>query len=315
MVQAIMVSDLKKVCLEKASSFRPTIDRPFFNIYLWDYFNRAVDWATGGSFQPENFEFAVGKQPLSEPRPVLLFIAAYYVVIFGGRSLLKSYKPLKLTFISQIHNLMLTSVSFLWLVLMLEQMVPIVYRHGLYFAICNVRSWTQPMETLYYFNYMTKFVEFADTVLMVLKHRRLTFLHTYHHGATALLCYNQLVGYTAVTWVPVTLNLAVHVLMYWYYFLSASGIRVWWKAWVTRLQIVQFMLDLVVIYFVLYQKIVAAYFRNTSLPYCGDCLGSMTAISAGAAILTSYLFLFISFYIEVYKGSGVSGKKKINKMN
>lgn len=315
MVQAIMVSDLKKVCLEKASSFRPTIDRPFFNIYLWDYFNRAVDWATGGSFQPENFEFAVGKQPLSEPRPVLLFIVAYYVVIFGGRSLLKSYKPLKLTFISQIHNLMLTSVSFLWLVLMLEQMVPIVYRHGLYFAICNVRSWTQPMETLYYFNYMTKFVEFADTVLMVLKHRRLTFLHTYHHGATALLCYNQLVGYTAVTWVPVTLNLAVHVLMYWYYFLSASGIRVWWKAWVTRLQIVQFMLDLVVIYFVLYQKIVAAYFRNTSLPYCGDCLGSMTAISAGAAILTSYLFLFISFYIEVYKGSGVSGKKKINKMN
>lgn len=310
-----MVSDWKNFCLEKASTFRPTIDRPFFNIYLWDYFNRAVGWATAGRFQPKDFEFTVGKQPLSEPRPVLLFIAMYYVVIFGGRSLVKSCKPLKLRFISQVHNLMLTSVSFLWLILMVEQMLPIVYRHGLYFAVCNVESWTQPMETLYYLNYMTKFVEFADTVLMVLKHRKLTFLHTYHHGATALLCYNQLVGYTAVTWVPVTLNLAVHVLMYWYYFLSASGIRVWWKAWVTRLQIVQFMLDLIVVYYVLYQKIVAAYFKNACTPQCEDCLGSMTAIAAGAAILTSYLFLFISFYMEVYKRGSASGKKKINKNN
>lgn len=68
-----MVSDWKNFCLEKASRFRPTIDRPFFNIYLWDYFNRAVGWATAGRFQPKDFEFTVGKQPLSEPRPVLLF--------------------------------------------------------------------------------------------------------------------------------------------------------------------------------------------------------------------------------------------------
>ena len=279
--------------------FTPTVDLPFFNVSLWAHFDRYVSILSNGKYVPSEFQFVTGKLPLSELPQVLGAIATYYLVIFGGRAILKNTTPLKLNFLFQIHNLFLTSVSGLLLTLMIEQLFPIIYRNGLFYAICDIGAWTQPMVTLYYCNYIVKFIEFIDTVFLVLKQKKLTFLHTYHHGATALLCYTQLVGTTSISWVPITLNLAVHVLMYWYYFLAARGIRVWWKEWVTRFQIIQFIFDIGFIYFAVYQKTVHLFFP--SLPYCGDCVGSTTATFVGCGIISSYLFLFIGFYIDVYR--------------
>ncbi|CCF58754.1 hypothetical protein KAFR_0F01570 [Kazachstania africana CBS 2517] len=281
----------------------PNVEKPFFNMSLWDNFDEFITFISLNKFVPKEFDFVPGQLPLSDLHTVLLVIASYYVIIFGGRELLRNTKPFKLNFLCQLHNLFLTIASLVLLVLMLEQILPIIYYKGLYSAICDIESWTQPMMTLYYLNYLVKFMEFIDTYFLVLKHKKLTFLHTYHHGATALLCYTELVGNTVISWVPITLNLAVHVIMYWYYFLSARGVRVWWKEWVTRLQIIQFIIDIFFIYFAFYQKL--AYVFMPILPHCGDCTGSTTSVFAGCAIITSYLFLFVAFYMEVYRGRGI----------
>ncbi|KZF22903.1 GNS1/SUR4 membrane protein [Xylona heveae TC161] len=297
----------------------PTIDRPF-GVHLWPLFNHAFELVTG--YPANDFTFVVGATPMSTLTETSLFVAVYYTIIFGGRELMRHREPFKLKSLFLIHNLYLTAISAILLALYIEELVSILARKGVFYAICNHGGgWTQHLVVLYYLTYLTKYLELLDTVFLFLKKKPLTFLHCYHHGATAVLCYTQLIGHTAVSWVPITLNLTVHVVMYWYYFQSARGVRVGWKEWVTRLQIIQFVIDLGFVYFASYTYFAAtysAYFPFTVLPSTkGTCAGEEFAAFAGMGILSSYLVLFVLFYAATYKkdGRSPSARRTLRRMS
>ncbi|KAL4899852.1 hypothetical protein BDW74DRAFT_171249 [Aspergillus multicolor] len=275
----------------------PSLSHPF-GIHLWPHFSRAFTALTGKT--PSEFHLQPGVTPMTTLQGTLVSLATYYVVIFGGRQLMKNQAPFKLQTLFIIHNFILTLISGGLLALFLEQILPTLRQDGVLHAICDARGgWTDELVLLYYLNYLTKYLELADTVFLVLKKKPLTFLHTYHHGATALLCYVELVGRTSVSWVPITLNLTVHVVMYWYYFQSARGIKIWWKRYITILQIAQFVIDIGFIYFASY-----TYFASTYFPWApntGHCMGEEYAAAFGVFIISSYLLLFVSFYATTYK--------------
>ena len=94
--------------------------------------------------------------------------------------------------------------------------------------------------------------------------------------------------------------------MYWYYFQAARGIRIWWKKYITIMQITQFVIDLGFVYFASYTYFTSAYFP--SMPNAGKCAGEEFAALAGVIILSSYLVLFLIFYAATYKKSPKKGR-------
>lgn len=107
---------------------------------------------------------------------------------------MKNQKPLDLNGLFIIHNLFLTAISLILLVLMLEQQVPIIFEHGIFWSICNKNAYTEPLRVLYYINMWTKAYELIDTFFLVLKKKPLSFLHVYHHTLTLVLTFSQLKG-------------------------------------------------------------------------------------------------------------------------
>ncbi|KAK9761849.1 Fatty acyl-CoA elongase/Polyunsaturated fatty acid specific elongation enzyme [Basidiobolus ranarum] len=279
-------------------------ERPF-GFSLEPLFGKLYTAVTGQSHT--DFRFVEGVTPLSTKTEVFVTRILYLSIIFGGQYLLKNRKPFKLELLFKIHNIFLTVVSLGLLILVLENIIPIYVEGGLFKAICGEGAWTQRLELLYYLNYLVKYYELIDTFFLVMKKKKLEFLHYYHHSLTMVLCFTQLVGRTSVSWVPITLNLAVHVLMYYYYYRTTSGARIWWKKYLTTMQITQFVLDLGFVYFCTY-----TYFAFNNFPYMpnmGTCSGTVEAAMFGCALLSSYLVLFISFFRKTYKKPAVKSKK------
>lgn len=87
--------------------------------------------------------YVPGATPMSTQPVVLGTLVGYLVVIFGIQAIMRNRSPLKLTFLFQVHNVILSAGSALLLALMLEEILPKVWSHGVFYAICNPAVWTE----------------------------------------------------------------------------------------------------------------------------------------------------------------------------
>ncbi|OJA20414.1 hypothetical protein AZE42_07494 [Rhizopogon vesiculosus] len=249
-----------------------------------------------------------GESPLSTWPVVSTVITSYLVSIFTTREFMKERPAFRLKTLFRVHNALLSTGSLVLLLLITEEVISVWMQVGTYDSMCAPSSWTDRLELYYMVNYYFKYYEFIDTLFLVLKKKPLTFLHVFHHASTAILAFIQLNGKLSPSWTVISINLLVHVIMYYYYYATAGGAKFWWKKYLTRMQIIQFIVDLFLFYFCLYQHFVYKYFP--ALPHIGDCSGNEPAALFGCAVLTSYLMLFVEFYMSTYSKS--SSKAKAN---
>ncbi|KAF8546596.1 GNS1/SUR4 membrane protein, partial [Imleria badia] len=242
-----------------------------------------------------------GKTPFSTWPAVISMTVTYLVVVFGTRETMKDKPPLKLTTLFRTHNLILSVGSLILMALIGEEVFSnwLKPEIGTYGSLCATKAYTKRLEFYLILNYYFKYYELIDTVFLTLKKKPLSFLHVYHHAATAVLAFVQLNGRATVCWVAAFLNLGVHVLMYYYYFAAAGGAKLWWKKYLTTMQIGQFVVILASAAFASYQYAAYNWFPQY-LPHMGGCSGTPTAGIVGAGIIFSYLLLFLDFFYETY---------------
>ncbi|KDQ17894.1 hypothetical protein BOTBODRAFT_29199 [Botryobasidium botryosum FD-172 SS1] len=266
--------------------------------------------------------FQVGATPLSTLPVVLAVLIGYVALVFSIREVMRDRPPIKLNSLFRAHNAVLTAGSAFLLALVAGEGLSIVWNHGIFYGLCAFDALTPKMEFYYIINYYFKYFELIDTVFLALRKKPLTFLHVFHHSATAFLCWVCLEGRVSGIWIAIMLNLAVHVVMYYYYYAAASGQKIWWKRYLTQMQISQFVVDvgftyyaiayMILVRFPALEPIVAALYP--ALPNGQKtCAGSNRAAAFGSGIASSYLFLFLDFYIRTYKKStagSVRGKRE-----
>ncbi|XP_020287680.1 elongation of very long chain fatty acids protein AAEL008004-like [Pseudomyrmex gracilis] len=140
--------------------------------------------------------------------------------------------------------------------------------------------------------FFAKIIELLDTVFFVLrkKQNQVTFLHVYHHTITAVFswCYLKLLpGEQGV--VVGLLNSIVHIVMYSYYLIAALGSKyrkyLWWKKYMTWIQLIQFGIMLCYLLFTLVI----------------DCRMPKVLTYFFVTHVIIFIYLFSDFYRKAYK--------------
>lgn len=126
----------------------PTLDRPF-GVALWPIFAKAFYGIKG--YAPEEFRFVPGSTPMASMQETAFALISYYIIIFGGREFMRSREPMQLNGLFKIHNFYLTVISGVLLALFIEQLLPTLVRHGLFYGICAYEGgWSKQLVVLYY---------------------------------------------------------------------------------------------------------------------------------------------------------------------
>ncbi|XP_017040779.1 elongation of very long chain fatty acids protein F [Drosophila ficusphila] len=189
---------------------------------------------------------------MGTPIPSVVIVLAYLLLIFKvGPDFMKSRKPYNLRTAMLIYNLSQVFMNFIFFVMSAYYL----FVKKTYNLCCmEVLPLNHPDKNaerlMTYAFFLNKLADLMDTIFFVLRksYKQITVLHVYHHVLMALGVpfVNYFYGPGAQYGLMAHLNSFVHVVMYAYYFASAwypqVKSKLWWKEYITKLQILQFVI-------------------------------------------------------------------------
>ena len=155
-----------------------------------------------------------------------------------------------------------------------------------------------------YVFYLSKYYDFVDTLLLVLRKKSLGFLHMYHHASLPLLCVLTMNNWRLPVWTGAIVNSGVHVVMYYYFALRMAypDRKITWRKYVTVLQIAQFTLGFVFIAYFLSIYVlglrVAEEGQAFMITIVRGCAVNPLVVALNSLVNLSFFVLFVQIYIR-----------------
>lgn len=232
--------------------------------------------------------------------PTFALTVMYLLIVWLGPKYMKDRQPYSCRGLMLLYNLGITLLSFY----MCYELFTTVW-HGGYNFFCQDTHSAPEVDNkvinVLWWYYFSKLLEFMDTFFFILRknHYQITFLHIYHHASMLNI------WWFVMNWIPcghsyfgASLNSFVHVVMYSYYGLSAiPAIRpyLWWKKYITQLQMIQFFLTMC----------------QTACAAIWPCGFPMGWLYFQISYMFTFMVLFSNFYIQTYKKQSASRRKEI----
>nr|XP_014096448.1 elongation of very long chain fatty acids protein-like [Bactrocera oleae] len=245
---------------------------------------------------PERDPVAQQLPLLGSPVPIIALTLAYLaIVLVIGPIFMRNRKPYNIKKVILVYNFLQIIgncwLSYLFIVTFYTRRAEVPdfgclskYPNTPTLQKLNIRG-------LYAF-YLFKVIDYVETIFFVLRKsfKQVSFLHIYHHIMMSIFVYYLATYYGSAGQYAsvIIMNCAVHGFMYTYYFISALNMNMglWWKKYITRLQLTHFVL-------VLLHHSYPLIFR----PQCDFPKGLLWFAVCQSLIM---LWLFGNFYVRTY---------------
>lgn len=191
----------------------------------------------------DGFRFTKGVSTFSTVPEVMQVVAAYLLIIYSLKKWIAHRgKPFDLTRFAVAYNFALSAMSAVLFYVLVDEVYRLKMKNGVWDVLCDEhsRNVVGAKNLILTVIYWTKILELTDTVLLCVRGKAVPFIHWYHHAITVVFTFLSLSEELCATYTMPILNLFVHIWLYLYFALYDMGMKVWWKKYLTMLQITQF---------------------------------------------------------------------------
>jgi len=233
-------------------------------------------------------------------------VVVYAILIYLGREFMKNRESFKWRYTMAGWNLFLSLYSGVTMVRVGLPLLHFLSTESLRDNLCwspEIR-YGRGSTGLWLFAFVwSKYFELFDTFFITIHKKPLIFLHWYHHITVLIFTWDSYVNKAPASVIYLSMNGAVHFIMYGYYFLMTMKWKPKWMSaiFITIAQITQMVIGLIT-------AITTLYFYATENDDQNACEIKKSNVISAFLMYGSYLALFLQFFFQKY----VFVKRKVN---